>query len=356
MKKKICRVFAAVLILALLPAATAEAKNNKLSVTNKTLVVGQKFTIRLKKADKVKWKSGNAKVVKVKKKSGGQAVLCGKSKGKATVTAVYRGKKYRCKVTVKPKDSKAKQGNAKTDSNTDNPALNAAEVSLYYRSGKYDDILPVDSSHSNSFRFRLSGTKKEVRKWELAGEDKDYFEITQYGQVSMSCGKIYGEPDASVMVKATLTDGKAVTATVIGYNETNLYLDTLFRRFAQENITSGMTEKEKADCVAEYIGEISDYAYYNSDWQDIFLRGRGDCMASRYALEALCRYIGVEAQGCGSLKEHGKTVVKADGNYYIYITGYNEPRPRSYMVSETTEEYLKEHAGEMEIWMGYFER
>ena len=79
-------------------------------------------------------------------------------------------------------------------------------------------------------------------------------------------------------------------------------------------------------------------------------------MASRYAMEILCRYIDVKAQGCGGLNEHGKTVVKADGKYYIYTTGFNEPRPRSYMVSETTYSYLAEHAKEMEIWMGYFDR
>ncbi|MBR1742235.1 MAG: hypothetical protein IJ733_10305 [Lachnospiraceae bacterium] len=142
-------------------------------------------------------------------------------------------------------------------------------------------------------------------------------------------------------------------------NSTEDFYQCYFEIYAdnedKEIIAGGMTEKEKADRVAEYIGEISDYEYYDSDWTEIFLKGKGDCMASRYAMEILCRYIDVKAQGCGGLNEHGKTVVKADGKYYIYTTGFNEPRPRSYMVSETTYSYLAEHAKEMGIWMGYFE-
>ena len=346
-----------VLFLALLPTGNAEAKTQKckLSATKKTMTVGKKSTIRLKKAGKVKWKSDKKAVVDVKKKAGGKAVLYAKKKGKATVTAVYKGKKYRCRVTVKAKKKQSKADES-SSAQADKPVLNAKEISLYYRSDTYSDILPADSSHQNTFRFRVSGTKKEVKKWELLGEDVWCFTITQYGKVTMLYGKIYGEPDAVVTVKATLTDGKVLTAEIKGYNETNLYLDTLFQKFADENITSGMTEKEKADRVAAYIGEISRYDLYNYDWREIFLRGRGDCMASRYAVEALCRYIGIKAQGCASNKEHGRTVVQADGKYYIYTTGYDEPVPRSYTVTETTYEKLADSAKELGIWMGYFDR
>ena len=344
-----------------------------------TLTAGKKCTLRLKKAGtgktvksaKIKWKTSDKAVIKVQKKAGGRAVLSARKKGSATVTAVYQGRKYRCKVAVKKAATKT-EDNGKTDGSggnvpkvhkdngtqagADKPVLNAKEVSLYYYIKSDADVVPADPSQKDSFRLKVSGTKKEVKKWELSGEDAFYFEITDYGLVTLKHAPAYEDGSVSVKAEATLSDGTVLSAKVTGYSETNLYLDRLFQKFAKENITSGMTEKEKADRAARYIGEISGYEFYNDSWADIFLHGKGDCMASRHAMAVLCRYIGVKAAGCGSLEEHGKTVVKADGNYYIYTTGFNEPRPRSYMVSETTYDYLEEHEDELGIWAGYFLR
>ena len=370
-----------VLAFLLLPTGKAEAGTKagtggyELSVSKKTLTAGKKCTIRLKKVGtgktvksaKIKWKTSDKAVVKVQKKAGGRAVLSAKKKGKATVTAVYKGRKYRCKVTVKKrKDTTKTADNGKTDdpggkengtqSGVDKPVLNAKEVSLYYYIQSDADVVPADPSHKDSFRLKVSGTKKEVKKWELAGQDAFFFEITGYGLVTLKHAPVYEDGFVSVKAEATLSDGTVLSAKVTGYSETNFYLDRLFQKFAKENITSGMTEKEKADRVAGYIGESSDYELYNDSWADIFLHGKGDCMASRHAMAVLCRYIGLKADGCGSLSQHGKTVVKADGKYYIYTTGFNEPRPRSYMVSETTYDYLKNHEDEFGIWAGYFLR
>lgn len=346
-----------VCLLVLLPTSGADAKarSNKLSVTQKTLTEGKKCTIRLKKEGKVKWKSSNKAVAALQKKRGNRAVILAKKKGKATVTAICKGRKYHCKVVVKARTDKPKiDSEASGSKKGDKPVLNAKEVSIYYRSADYDDILPVNAAHDNSFRFRVFGTKKEVEKWELAGEDKEYFDITQYGLVSMKFGTVYQEPCADVMVKVTLTDHTVLTAVVKGFNETNLYIDKLFEHFKDTYIMPDMTEKEMADRAAGYIGKISDYESGNSDWRNIFLRGRGDCSASRFAMEVLCQYLGIKAQGCNSFEAHGKTVVYADGIYYVYTTGYNEPKPRTYMVSEISYEKLSLLADELGVWMGYF--
>ena len=385
MKKIRWTIMVMVLAFLLLPMGKAEAGTKagaggyKLSVSQQTLTAGKKCTIRLKKAGtgktvrsaKVKWKTSDKAVVKVQKKADGRAVLSAKKKGKATVTAVYKDKKYRCKVTVKKrKDTTKTADNGKTDDSggnvpkvhkengtqtgADKPVLNAKEVSLYYYIKSDADVVPADPSHKDSFRLKVSGTKKEVKKWELSGEDAFYFEITGYGLVTLKHAPAYEDGSVSVKAKATLSDGTVLSAKVTGYSETNLYLDRLFQKFAKENITSGMTEKEKADRVAGYIGEISDYEFYNDSWEDIFLHGKGDCMASRHAMAVLCRYIGIKAVGCNNINVHGKTAVWADGKYYIYTTGFNEPRPRSYMVSETTYDYLEEHEDELGICAGYF--
>lgn len=372
MKKIVWTLAVWVLLLALVPAGTAEAKEKsgsyKLSATTKTLTAGKRCTLRLKRTgsgkslkgtDKLKWKTGRKEIVTIKKKAGGRAVLIAKKKGRAAVTAVYKGKKYRCRVNVKAKKKKADAdlSGRKDHANpkgADKPVLNAQEISLYYYSESDADVVPKDHSHTDSFRLKVSGTKKEVRKWELVGEDACFFDLTDYGLVTLKHGPAYEDGYITVKVKATLTDGKALSAIVRGYSETNLYLKKMFQNFAEENITDSMKEKEKADRVAEYIGEISDYELYNDTWEDIFVHGRGDCMASRHAMAVLCRFIGIKALGCSSFDEHGKTVVRADGKYYIYTTGFNEPRPRQYMVTETTYGFLSDHAKEIGIWMGYF--
>lgn len=68
-----------------------------LNKKTKKLVAGRKFKLKLKnaKAKKVKWKSSNKKVARVKK-----GLVIAKKKGKATITATYKGKKYKCKITV----------------------------------------------------------------------------------------------------------------------------------------------------------------------------------------------------------------------------------------------------------------
>ncbi|MBR1731699.1 MAG: Ig-like domain-containing protein, partial [Ruminococcus sp.] len=77
----------------------ASAKKIALSKKSATLTVGKKLTLMLNNAtaSKVKWSTSNKKVATVTKKG----VVKAKKKGKATVTAKYKGKKYTCKITVK---------------------------------------------------------------------------------------------------------------------------------------------------------------------------------------------------------------------------------------------------------------
>lgn len=77
------------------------AKKISISKKSATLKVGKKLTLKLKnaKASKVKWSSSKKKVATVSK----NGVVKAKKKGKATITAKYKGKKYKCKITVKAK-------------------------------------------------------------------------------------------------------------------------------------------------------------------------------------------------------------------------------------------------------------
>lgn len=103
MKKRWKRsVLAVVFLLAMavlcIPAEKAEAKAPKLSRTKLSMTVGQKKTLKVKNTKKkVKWKSSDAKVIKVSKKG----VLTARKAGKATIKAVVGKKTLKCKVTVK---------------------------------------------------------------------------------------------------------------------------------------------------------------------------------------------------------------------------------------------------------------
>lgn len=104
----------------------------------------------------------------------------------------------------------------------------------------------------------------------------------------------------------------------------------------------------------KYISTTSDYELYNDRWADIFLKGKGDCMASRYAVQVLCNHMGIKALVCRSYDAHGQTLVFADGKFYVIVTGYNEPKPRSYSMYEISGAGLEKLAEENLIDLNYF--
>lgn len=332
-----------VLILSVVPASDVKATKPKLSVKTKTMYVGATYKIKLKNAgSKVKWKTSKKSVVSISKKKGKIVTLKAKKPGKATIIANYKGRKYKCKVTVKKKVV------------SDNPVLNATDVTLYKRSEEYEGYIQHNESQLEEFRFRVIGTKKEVRKWELVGEDTFYFSITDYGLVKVKYGSAHFEPVKQVTVKATLEDGRVLTATVRSYTEANLEIDRIFKEFKDTYITSDMSETEKAKKVAWYVSSISDYEAGNDDWYSVFIKGSGDCQASRYAVMYLCEYVGVKAQACRGIEAHGMTVVKADGKFYLIVTGYEGTKPRDYTMYEISEDIVRIYCEKYDMSESYF--
>lgn len=128
------------------------------------MTIGQTYHLKLKgvsKKAKVKWKTSKKSVVSITKKKGNTVTLKAKKKGTAVVTATYNKKKYKCRITVKAKK--------KPEPVADDPVLKSRDVALYYLSEEYKDYITYDSSHLREYRFRVSGTKKEVREWQLSG-------------------------------------------------------------------------------------------------------------------------------------------------------------------------------------------
>lgn len=138
MKKDLKKMLALTLSMALtvtafstVPEAKAAPKAKKitLSVKKKTLSVGDKFTLKVKKVKpakatkKVTWKSNKKSVATVSKKG----VVKAKKVGMAKITATSKGNKKikaTCKVTVKKavkKPTKTPQNTAQTQSSTPTP-------------------------------------------------------------------------------------------------------------------------------------------------------------------------------------------------------------------------------------------
>lgn len=341
-------IICVLMITLLTPAITVEAKAKpKLSVKAKTMTVGQSYKLKLKNVSskaKVKWKTSRKSVVAIAKKKGNTVTLKAKKKGTATITATYKKKTYKCKVTVKAKKPEV-----------DNPVLNSTDVTLYHLSDSDEKEFTYDKNHIREYRFKVSGTKKEVKKWEVIGEDADYFTITTYGLVKTQWGPAYVDPCVTATVVATLEDGRTLKATVRAYSELNIYIDSVFESFEKQYITANMTQKEKVEKAAWYIGATSDYAAQDSEWYHIFTLHRGDCSASRYALMYMCKHMGIKAVACRNIDYHGQTLVKADGIFYMVITGYNEPKPRQYLIYEMTAEGVEKVADENNIDLAYFD-
>ena len=347
-RKYIRKVLFALALMLLLPSMVAEAKT-KLEAKNKTVTVGKTYQMKLKGVSgkaKVKWRTSNTSVVSIVKRKWNMVTFKSKKKGTAVVTAIYKQKKYKCRVTVK--EGKKKKPMA------DNPVLNSSDVTLYHLSESYKDYIKYDSSHLREYRFRVSGTKKEVRDWKISGEDAGYFKITDYGLLQMEWGPDYTEPCVEATVTAVLEDGRKLKANVRAYSELNIYIDTVFTNFEKQYITSSMTQKEKAEKAAWYISTTSDYELYNDNWFDIFIRGKGDCMASRFALQYMCNHMGIKAAGCGNLNAHGKTLVYPDGKFYVIVTGFNEPKLRPYGIYEINGRALEDLADENNFDLDYF--
>ena len=225
-------IFFALALLLLIPGMAAEAKTKpKLAAKKKTMTIGQTYHLKLKgvsKKAKVKWKTGKKSVVSITKKKGNTVTLKAKKKGTAVVTATYNKKKYKCRITVKEKK--------KPQTVADNPVLNSRDVALYYLSEEYKDYITYDRSHLREYRFRVSGTKKEVREWQLSGPEADYFRITDYGLLQMDWEPTYTKFCVTATVTAVLEDGRKLTAAVRGYSEVNIYMETVFSGFEKSTL------------------------------------------------------------------------------------------------------------------------
>lgn len=139
------KLFSYILILALIltvstPAQTVLAATAKLNKSTLSLNVGKTYTLKLLNASgTVKWVSSNKKIVSITSKGIVKAI----SAGKATITAAYKDKKYKCSVTVKAKTVKIIMGAAIFDGTTTQDYAKQFQE----KNPSYLSIKPYDDDH-----------------------------------------------------------------------------------------------------------------------------------------------------------------------------------------------------------------
>lgn len=112
LRKAIAGILTSAMVFAMTPelplqntAVTVEAAQVKLNTKKVTLRKGETKKLKLKNVSgKIKWKSSKKSVVSVTS----NGLVRAKKAGKATVTATYKKKQYKCAVTVKSSSKTSK--------------------------------------------------------------------------------------------------------------------------------------------------------------------------------------------------------------------------------------------------------
>jgi hypothetical protein len=371
--KVVVTICAVMLVVAAFAPASVEAKTKKqLSAKSKTLTVGKEYTLKLKgltkkekqSSKKVTWKISDKSVAAFKGKTKYTVTLKARKVGTTKVTGTYKGKKYTCKITVKKASATSGSGSTTSSETTTSSSkntkakLNTTGVTRYYFDEEYKDYITPDSAHKSSFQFKVSGVAEdEIIHWSIVSSrsPSSSFIVSDEGYVHFWTEPVALDGYESATVVAKLEDGTKLTATLKGYSELGIAVKNKMDQFQAEYISDSMTEYEKMETIAKYVESEYDYVLNQYEWRKMLITGGGDCYASRYLVKYLCEGAGLKALACLGENFDGKTLVKADGKMYIVVTGFNEPKPRKYMIMELTETSLQNVAEGSRIDLSYFD-
>ena len=236
----------------------------------------------------IKWKSSDPSVIKI-----ADRFKCGTwyrilKPGKATVTALYKGRKYTCKITVKKKAAhpsstpKPTSKPVKDDDEDEDPPdpslpkdarLNATHVTIYYCE-PYAIPYAHDESHPTEFQFKLEGSDKRP-VWDVTLDDPEVFRwlnISKDGLLTIPTG---GCSDATATVTARYFND-VLTCKVTVINETRVKYDELVNEFIRTHIRDGMSDYEKM------VIPVFRQPSRHSNSEDIKIR-KNDCDGLRYS-------------------------------------------------------------------------
>lgn len=349
-------VITAICLARLFCDTQVEAKSKiRLSATQKMLTEGQTFTLSLRgvsskvKTNNLRWEVSDTDVAGIKKRSHNKATIKIWEDGETTVTVTYKGKRYKCQIKAVGRDYYIGEEADDIDttsesgrelSSKDMPSLNSEYVELHYIEDYAIPYIGKDPTYRYSFQFRVKNADASSVKWSIEGDKttRIRYRINDNGVVYMFMGNDLSEDYTECTVAAMLPDGTRLTAKVRGYDDEGAFIREKIEDFKGRYITPDMSEYDKMDSVARYVSYEYDYELYQPSWSRYIITGSGDCMASRLAVEYLCRDLGLNAAACRSIDSHGQTIVKADGGVYLVTTGFTGKKPRYYEVRQIDRE------------------
>lgn len=223
------------------------------------------------------------------------------------------------------------------------------EATIYYLDDGVKDMLTIPEDLPQS--LDLTGHEIQLKQSESRLENRDgilvpkknkwYYHQLPSGYWAGSSGPSGAEdevireeyePGDSVV---TVDGYAAVTVHVVNY--AGAYAEGVVDRYIDENITSDMTQYQKAEKCCQFVAGY-DYGVEYQSYTGLIVMGRGDCWASTNTLLFMLPKLGISAKerfaayddGAGA--GHYNVVAKLDGTDYILETGYNGKAPRPYFM------------------------
>lgn len=131
--------------------------NVKLSKKNISLIIGKKYNIKLinAKSQKVKWQSSKNKIVTVK-----NGLIKAKKKGRCSVIAKYKGKKYKCNVRVRDVKKLSVTSKQETDSTLTPPS---ASPSVLPSAGPQNLSYPDTEANINDAKLVINNYNQDTK-------------------------------------------------------------------------------------------------------------------------------------------------------------------------------------------------
>ncbi|MDO4633449.1 MAG: Ig-like domain-containing protein [Eubacteriales bacterium] len=179
-----------VLVLSIVMSGmTVAAAKPKVRKKKMTLTVGKSVTLKLKnvpkaQSRKIKWKTSNKNVAVVSKKG----KVTAKNAGKAVITAIYKNKKYSCKVTVKAAEKPAAPVKEKAKPSFEITEFSWRAVEYQYQDTFVTITTEVKNTSKNTYLYESQPAVK-IRMYDDSGSLMDTREVKLWLNAGLLPGK-----------------------------------------------------------------------------------------------------------------------------------------------------------------------
>ena len=246
---------------------------------------------------KIRWKSSDRRVVRIKEHFKNGIWYMVKRDGKAMITAIYNKKRYRCRICVK-RDTE----DAPVDTMSVTPISVVEEMSD-------SEVTP---SPESTVGVAEAATPIEPTDLPMPVDTPDALSVIY---------TIVSTPSASPDPYQQIYDRKIAD-------------------FNTRYISEEMSDYEKVEAVCRFISDEFDYGK-EANWFMMVVKGYGDCMASRIGVNRLCSGLGIASYICRDIADHGETMVRISDEIYMTVTGYGGTKPRQYRIYPMSEDELE---------------